>query len=246
MSFLLKQTGIFAGALGVTIAILIGAKSVGYDPNPKTSSSDKPEIQLTKQEKFLQNLMSISKADVNGYINLKTENFENAYDVYLDASADLSDLEDIKLNGNINTNIDGLTLGGDFGYYENTAYLAIDSKNKFSISVDSITEFIDKLPNVYGIELNLPEELVNLNLDSIQAQIQDMEYVETPAGDRYFILELLEGLKLHLKTDNEYNFKGVRTDSIFFEGIYIKLDINILFFNDFVARKSQYSLHVAT
>ncbi len=228
MSFLLKQTGIFAGALGVTIAILIGAKSVGYDSNPKTSSnSDKPDIQLTKQEKFLQNLMSISKADVNGYINLKTENFENAYDVYLDASADLSDLEDIKLNGNINTNIDGLTLGGDFGYYENTAYLAIDTKNKFSISVDSITEFIDKLPNVYGIELNLPEELVNLNLDSIQAQIQDMEYVETPAGDRYFILELLEGLKLHLKTDNEYNCKGVRTDSIFFEGIYIKLDIDI-------------------
>lgn len=227
IKFFYKETGIFVTALAMAIGVTIGVKSIGYNPNPTKERSSSEPIALTHQEKFLQNIMNIATFDVEGLVNFKTEGFKNAYDLNLSASGDLSDLDNVKLNGNLNANVDGLKIGGDFGFYDNTVYLSVDNKTKFKLGVDTVTDFFTKLPEAYGIKFELPEELTNIDLDEIQTKIKDMDEVVTPSGEYYFVLTLVEGLDLYLKTTPEYDFTGIRTDSIFFNGMYIKVDINI-------------------
>ena len=230
MTFFVKETGIFVTALAIAIGVSIGVKSVSYNQgDPVKEKSSAEPIQLTHQEKFLQNVMNISKFDVEGIANFKTEGFQNSYDLNIDASGDLSDIDHVKVNGNLSANIDGIRLAGAFGYYDDAVFLDVDDNTKFKLDIESVTDFFTKLPTTYGIKFELPEELTSLDLDAITEQIRDMEEIITPSGEYFFIFELVEGLDLYLKTNSNYEFTGIRTDTIFFKGMYIKLDFNIAY-----------------
>ncbi len=191
--------------------------------------------EISHQRMLLDNLLKMGSFNVDGGIEFTLED-NTAINVNLDVVGDISDLNAIKVQGDVNLYLNGINLTTNLGYFKNTESENPNDKgtiyfsykeNHFYLETEHLLDFIDMLPSEYGINLNLPSEFQNLDLNTISSMIDEMEEKTTPSGDIYFILNLSEDLQLYVKTDSEYNFKGLRTDTINYKGNIIKLDIDL-------------------
>lgn len=239
-------------ALFVGFGSVFGGQGLIRAMNPGTADEEntQEERQISHQRMLLDNLMAMGTFKVDGGIDFTLED-ETMLNVGLNVDGDIADFNDIKLQGDASLYLNGINLSADFSYMKEdknnqedkgTIYFSY-KENNFYLETQHILDFIDMLPSEYGIELNLPDELKNLDLITITNKIEGMEEKESTNGDIYFVLPLSETIDLFVKSDKDYNFKGIRTDEITYKGNKIKLNFDLAKTDDVefvVPNKAQY------
>lgn len=229
----------FAGAIALAVGFgsVFGFQGFLNRNNPSNIEEDSltNEQEISHQRLLLDNLLKMGTFEVDGGLNFILED-DSVINVNLDVKGDISDINNIKLQGDVDLYLNGISLSTSLGYFKDeentdpnnkgTIYFSY-KENNFYLETEHVLDFIDMLPTEYGIELSLPEELTNLDLNTISSMIDGMEEKTSTNGDIYFVLSLSEDIDLYVKTDAEYNFKGIRTDSIFYKGNEIKLDLDL-------------------
>lgn len=227
-----------AGAIAffVGFGTIFGAQGVFKAMSPATNNEEETfstQKEMPHQRILLDNLLNMGEFSVNGGIDFTLED-DTCINVGVDFVGDISDINNIKLAGNADLYLNGLSLSSNISYFKDsddandkgTIYFSY-KENNFYLETAHLLDFIDMLPTDYNINLNLPEELTNLDLRTISDMIDGMEERTSTNGDIYFVLALNEELNLYVKTDSSYNFKGLRTDTIKYQGAIIKLDIDL-------------------
>ncbi|MCH5172019.1 MAG: hypothetical protein J1F31_04275 [Erysipelotrichales bacterium] len=223
---ILKTSGILFALFGVSL----GAGFLSQFRKPinieKPDEKPTPSNPITNQQKLLNNLLEIKAFNINAEVEAMTPE-QNRVGIDFDGKGDISNLENIKLEGKANANLDGNKIPLELSYVDSTTFFAYRD-SRFRIDTDSVFEFIEELPTVYGIELEVPPEIKNLDIDYLVDCVNTMEDKQmTPEGDLCFKLNLSEKVKLYIKTDAENNFKGIRTDHFFYNGTLFYLNINL-------------------
>lgn len=183
------------------------------------------EVPQTNQQKLLSSLISMNGFNVNGGINFTLQD-QSIIKIGLDVTGDISNLEDISVKGDINLNLNGLVIPASLGYFNSTMYFNY-RENFFRLETQNLLDFVHMLPD-YGVQIELPSELENLDLNTITTLINSMEEKDGVNGEKYFVLNLSDNLNLYVKTDSEYNFKGIRTDHILYSGMDFYLDLDLV------------------
>ena len=224
-------------ALVVGFGSVFGVKGI---MNSRSSNNNEEAIvnsdtKISHQRLLLDNFLKMGSFNINGGIEFTLED-NTAINLGVDFTGDISDINNIKLKGNADLYLNGIELSTDIQYYKDansenpndqgTIYFGY-KQNKFYLETEHILDFIDMLPTEYGIELNMPSELQNLDLNSVSEKIESMEEKQSTNGDIYFVLNLSKDVDLYVKSDKDYNIKGIRTDDIEYKGSIIHLDINI-------------------
>lgn len=222
-----------ASALVVGFAAVFGGKGIAFEPteialpgleeNADEENQNNPKP-ISHQTKLLNNIMATKGFNVTGDVKLRVdENFLVVLNV--DLTGDLSDFSNVQLQGDINLRLNGAEIKTNISFFNKTIYFAYND-NKFKLETENVMDFVQFLPEL-GINASLPEELQNLDLISITNMIQGMEEEVTPSGDYFFNLELSDLITLKIKTDEDYNFKGIRMNEIEFENTKIQMDLNM-------------------
>ena len=107
-------------------------------------------------------------------------------------------------------------------YYDGKIFFDYSENSKLYLETDSLLDFVDMIPN-YGVDVALPEELTNLDINKIMTDLSSMEPAKVPGG-YFFKLSLSDQIDLLFKSDENYNFIGVKTNKFYFEDTYIYLD----------------------
>ena len=223
-------------ALFVGFGSVFGTQGIIRAMNPATIEEEGPQEEkpISHQRMLLDNLMNMGTFKVDGGIDFTLTN-DVMLNVGLDVVGDIADINDIKLQGDASLYLNGINLSADFSYMKEdknnqedkgTIYFSY-KENNFYLETQHILDFIDMLPSEYGVELNLPDELKNLDLLTLTNKVEGMEEKESTNGDIYFVLNLSEDIDLFVKSDKDYNFKGIRTDEITYKGNKIKLNFDL-------------------
>lgn len=229
-----------AGAIALVVGFgsVFSYKGIIKAMNPATVEEETTQSsskKISHQRLLLENLLNMGSFEVDGGIDFTLED-STAIKLGVDFVGDISDINNIKLQGDANLYLNGIDLSTNISYFKDadstdendkgTIYFSY-KENNFYLETAHILDFIDMLPTEYGIELNLPDELKNLDLNTINEKIEGMEEKESTNGDIYFILNLADDLNLYVKSDAEYNVKGIRTDTFTYKGNEIKLDLTL-------------------
>ncbi len=202
-----------------------------------TQSESKP---ISHQRMLLENFTNMGSFEIDGGIDFTLED-STLIKLGVNFTGDISDINNIKLQGDASLYLNGINLSTNIIYCKDdstdendkgTIYFSYN-ENNFYLQTTHILEFIDMLPTEYGIDLNIPDELKNLDLNTIDAMIEGMEEKQSTNGDIYFVLNLTDDINLYVKSDTDYNVKGIRTDSFLFKGNEIKLDLTLNKVDDF-------------
>ena len=222
---------------GLKISAILGGVSViafssGFLSQIKINKGETPvevepfEFSETHQERFLSNLTKISAFSLDANIKIAMESGER-FAVDFSGEADLSSLDDLKINGEGSIKLGSTTIPLGLAYYDNVIYFNY-RENYFKMQSDNVFDFVKMLPTTYGLNIELPEELTSLSLDTLQASIAEMEdYQLTPQGEYFFTFPLTEDLIIYFKTNENCEFLGVRTDNVFFENMYFSIDADL-------------------
>lgn len=229
-----------AGAIALVVGFgsVFSYKGIIKAMNPATVEEEATQTnskKISHQRMLLENLMNMGTFEVDGGIDFTLED-STAIKLGVDFVGDISNINNIKLQGDANLYLNGIDLSTNISYFKDadstdendkgTIYFSY-KENNFYLETAHILDFIDMLPTEYGIELNLPDELKNLDLNTINEKIEGMEEKESTNGDIYFVLNLNDELNLYVKSDSEYNVKGIRTDTFIYKGNEIKLDLTL-------------------
>ena len=229
-----------AGAIALVVGFgsVFSYKGILKAMNPATVEEETTQSsskKISHQRLLLENLLNMGSFEVDGGIDFTLED-STAIKLGVDFVGDISDINNIKLQGDASLYLNGINLSTDISYFKDENSTDPDDKgtiyfsykeNNFYLETAHILDFIDMLPTEYGIELNLPDELKNLDLNTINEKIEGMEEKESTNGDIYFVLNLSDDLNLYVKSDAEYNVKGIRTDTFTYKGNEIKLDLTL-------------------
>lgn len=212
------------GALCVGFGTMFGIQGIGQNSSDNSNAYIEEELPETPQTRLLSNVMSMSTFQVDGVLEIKLAD-NTKVNVDIDVKGDINDLENIAICGDFNLDLNGLPIPASFGYFDSTMYFNY-RENYFKLATDHLLDFVSMLPE-YGISMQLPDELSNLDLNSITSMINGMDEGTSPDGGKYFVLALSEDVNLYVKTDESYQFKGIRTDHINLNGtrFYLNLDL---------------------
>lgn len=229
-----------AGAIALVVGFgsVFSYKGIIKAMNPATVEEETTQTnskKISHQRMLLENLLNMGSFEVDGGIDFTLED-STAIKLGVDFVGDISDINNIKLQGDANLYLNGINLSTNISYFKDENPSDVDDKgtiyfsykeNNFYLETAHVLDFIDMLPTEYGIELNLPDELKNLDLNTVSEKIEGMEERESTNGDIYFVLNLSDELNLYVKSDANYNIKGIRTDTFTFKGNEIKLDLTL-------------------
>lgn len=233
MKLLLKQGILFLGILGITGTTTYFATSsvntIGGDSDSGYTSSEPYE--MTHQERLLSSLSQLETFEVDANLEIVSDEFDMIFLNIIDAEANLSNLDDLQLQGDLTFKVNDFHIKGSLGYYDENIYLSY-SENYFKLQSSNLLNFIDLLPS-YGFNMQLPEELTELSLSSIESEILNMEERQTPDGGVYFVLNLSDligtsnDIELCLKANSNYEFTGLFVQDFIYEGSLISIDASI-------------------
>lgn len=226
MKRFIKGLTISAISAAVGFAAVFGGTAIAMKQQGSSLDQNNPQTEqapLTPQKKLLNKVMSIQTFNIDGDISLETEE-DFIVKIGLDVDGDLSDISKLRIKGDLELNLNGLPITSELAYIEDTMFFSFGNSN-FSLKTDNLMDFIEFLPEM-GVNLSLPDELSNLDLNTITSIIDGMEFVETPAGDYFFEADIM-GLPLRILTDQEYSFKGIRMDKTDFDGTKVGLDFAV-------------------
>jgi len=214
----LIYSGIFGIALGSGFVIQ-------YKPTHK-KEAEEVDIPLTPGEKLINSVLGYEAMNLDANIRMVTEN-NQLFDITFKGQGSIRDFDNIQVAGNLDLNLDGSRINADLSYFTDTMALHIND-NYFKLKTDDLMAFIDMLPT-YNIKMELPEDFQNISLESIEETILGIEADDkksTPDGGYYYTLNVGE-LEVFVKTDENDNLLGLRTDSIFYKGMNFKLDVTL-------------------
>ncbi len=221
-------TGTFLVAMAIGFVATFDFSSLNNnqtnDPNNGGNHGGGNNRPLTVQQIFLNSLVSTEKANIDGVIEFNSD--DASAKLNLDGGFDLNmnDLIFSKFEGDLNATINGLSFYGNLNYYDQTIFLDYEN-SKLYLKNESLFSFLEMLPN-YGMDFSLPEELTNFDVSSIINEINSME-PEKITGGYYFKLSLTDDIEIYLKSDENYNFTGFKTNRFFYDDTLIYLDFNV-------------------
>lgn len=226
MKKLLIVGGIYAGIGAIAFGTAFG---IQYKPrqNEEANEALVTERVVSDKQKMLNSLLAIKGFDVNGYVNIYTVD-NNLVKIDLAGTGDLSDLSDVKVNANLDVNINETHLKADLSYFDSEIYLNYRD-SKFLLATSSVMDFVELLPT-YGFNLELPESFKELNLNSIESLVENelSDKMVTPDGQNfYFEYALDDGNVIKILTDLDLNFEGIKTDTVDYKGTLFSFDIKL-------------------
>lgn len=179
---------------------------------------------LSPSQKLLNSLISLDEATIDGGIEVTFDN--NTVDVNVDGKLglDTANIENTRFEGNVDVQFNGIDFNGALNYYDGKIFFDYENSKLF-LETDSLLDFVNMIPN-YGVDVALPEELTNLDINKIMTDLGSMEPEKVPGG-YFFKLSLSDQIDLLLKSDENYNFIGVKTNKFYFEDTYIYLDFDV-------------------
>ena len=235
MNKFIKTSGIFTGVFGIAFGIAFATQY--RKPNKQNRNAqdnigdtviggDKP---VSDQQRVLNSLLEIKGFNLEGDMTMISKD-DTTIGVNFAGQGDLSDLDNIKLKGNIDVNLNASHLKANFGYFDSEIFFDYN-ESYFRLETEKLLDFIKLLPTNYEIGINIPSEIENMDLGMIESYVEEMSEKQlTPDGKNYyFTLELGEEKKvpLYIITDLDLNFEGVRTGTIDYEGMIFKLNAKL-------------------
>ena len=136
----------------------------------------------------------------------------------------IADIENIKVAADLNVKMKSLDLNLSLGYFDNTIYLDY-ADTHFYLHTDDITDVMDMLPT-FGVELELPEEFSNLDIDALTESLTDMEEFKE-GNEHYFLFNFSEDIAIKMLSDDEYNMIGVELPEVSLMGMNISATSDI-------------------
>ncbi len=226
MKGFLKQTATFLVLLTASgfgsyyLCMAIGSQSVGPTP-----IEPDPEPPLKPSEILMSSLTSLETFDVDGELSFTYQPSLSQGKVLIDASADASDLTNLKIKGDLDINFGGSKVNASATYIDETLFLDYNDSH-LKMSNANILSFIDMLSSL-NINVALPDSLVNLDLAGLLGKIEAMEPLVDPDG-YVFELAIDENISLFFKSDFNYEFTGLRTNKFFYQDMFAFLDVDIV------------------
>lgn len=202
------------------LCMAIGSQSVG--PTPIEPDHEPP---LKPSEILMSSLTSLETFDVDGELSFTYQPSLSQGKVYIDASADASDLTNLKIKGDLALNFGASKVNASATYIDETLYLDYNDSH-LKMSNANILSFIDMLSSL-NINVALPDSLVNLDLAGLLGKIEAMEPLVDPDG-YVFELAIDENISLFFKSDFNYEFTGLRTNKFFYQDMFAFLDVDIV------------------
>lgn len=198
-----------------------GSSSLSSDSN-----SGNVAVEATPQEILLSSMTTLRAFDLNASASIRTEDNDLlTFDINGAAVISLDNTEGIKVSADVDFAFNATNLSARLDYFNETVYLNF-GENYLYLSSASILSFIEMLPT-HGLNVEIPEQLLNLDLAALENDILSMDYVSVPDGSYYFIYEIPGLTSLHVKSDTNFNFTGIRVDNFFYKDMYIAFDSTI-------------------
>lgn len=192
--------------------------------NGNNNGGGQIENPLSPSQKLLNSLISLDEATIDGGIEVTFDN--NTVDVNVDGKLglDTANIENTRFEGNVDVQFNGIDFKGALNYYDGKIFFDYENSKLF-LETDSLLNFVNMIPN-YGVDVALPEELTSLDINKIMTDLGSMEPEKVPGG-YLFKLSLSDQIDLLFKSDENYNFIGVKTNKFYFEDTYIYLDFDV-------------------
>ena len=193
--------------------------------NGNNNGGGQIENPLSPSQKLLNSLISLDEATIDGGIEVTFDN--NTVDVNVDGKLglDTANIENTRFEGNVDVQFNGINFHGAMNYYDGKIFFDYNENSKLFLETDSLLKFVDMIPN-YGVDVALPEELTNLDINKVMTDLGSMEPEKVPGG-YFFKLSLSDQIDLLFKSDENYNFTGVKTNKFYFKDTYIYLDFDV-------------------
>lgn len=226
-----RNGGILAGIFSLSFSIALATQ---YKKPVNNSLEDlvvptTPATPETDQQRVLNSLLDIKGFSVSGDMTMISKD-NTKIGFGFSGKGDLSDLEDIKLSGNIDVNLNDSHLKANFAYFDSEIFFDYH-ESYFKLETEQILDFIKLLPTNYGANLSIPTEIENIDLGYIESYFEDMSDKQlTPDGNNYyFTINLGENgeVPLYVITDLDLNFAGIRTGNIDYQGMIFSLDVKL-------------------
>ena len=231
MKRFLLTGGIFTGIFGLSFsAAFFSQYKKGSSLMPSTLSGGEentPVVELTDKQKVLNSLLEIQAFEVNGDVTMLSQD-NTKVNILLNAQGDLSDLENIQLEGDLDFALNGSHLKADFGYFENELFFSYN-ESYFRLETEKLLDFVSMLPTKFNIGIEIPSEFSEMELSDIESYFDNMSDKQiTPDGKNYyFTIELSEKISLDVITDLDLNFAGFRTNTIDYNGMLINAKVSL-------------------
>lgn len=224
MKTLLKQTiiwsSVFTLGAGITFAALFDYSSLNKAP----ISDENQNFEMKPSQALMNSIISLNEAEVKGNVEVTFDN--NYLDIALDGQLrlDTSNLANTRFDGDLVIQNNGLKINSSLNYFNNRLFLTYQ-QSKLYLETESLLSFLEVLPT-YGVNLSLPDELTNLNIDYLLETLNSLEPIAINGG-YYFNFPLTEEIEIHLMSDQNYSFTGFRTNKFYFDDNYIFLEFAI-------------------
>ncbi len=240
---ILLETGIFTAvfALGAGTGFLsFYHKAEEKMPTIKNDAFSQPAPrEETPTDKYLNDLVN-GKALTASYVNLTISQAQEENrsvkrglsdldlgDININITnleVSIADIDNIKLAADLNLQMGNLDLDASIGFFDSTIYLDY-ADTHFSLHTDDITDVMDMLPT-FGLNLELPEEFSNLDIDGLTASLANMEEVKTE-NEHYFLFNFNEDIAIKMLSDDEYHMIGVELPETTLMGMNISATTDI-------------------
>lgn len=230
MNKILKIGGIFTGIF----AISFGGAFIAQYKKPKQFNYASPNEEVTpiihplsEQQRVLNSLLDIKAFTLDGGMTMISKD-NTKIGFTFGGKGDLTDLDDIKLNGDIDVNLNDSHLKANFSYFDNELFFDYH-ESYFKLETEKLLDFVKLLPVNYDIGVEIPSEIEEMDLDAIESYFEDMSEKElTPDGQNYyFTIKLSDDISIYIVTDLDLNFAGIRTGTIDYQGMLFSLEANL-------------------
>ena len=222
--------GVSLGATYFTLSSVNGNSSSSLNSST-TSWSPKDPVKETAGERLLSSLLSYEAMKIDGDIKITLDN-RDQITLNLDGQGSIADIADIKLLANLDLNLAGIPLHGEFSYFKDTMTFSVDEICNFKLKTNDLLDFINMIPN-YGVAIELPDALGTLDTTTLLTKITSLEEEDVrtlPTGERFYTVSLgenEEAVAIDVLADTENNIKGIKIDHLEYQNTELALRINL-------------------
>ena len=226
----LKQCALFVALFGVSggATFLYYSQTSGTSNQPGTGDIINPDIdqEITPAEALFMDITSnLKQFNIDGglYFTYGADQLDTA--VTLKGAADISDFSSIKVDALMDVNCSGITVTGNLGYFDETVYVDYNNSHIKLPQADALS-FVEILPSL-GVNIGIPDELLNLDLNAMTDELMTMEPIDGPDGSRVFELHINKDIDVVFKSNKANQFTGIRTNKFFYKDLYCYADFDI-------------------
>lgn len=230
---LIAGAAVFSTSVGVTFLTLKNTNSASSSSSANNVSSwtNNNPYKETAGEKLLGSLLSYEAMDIDGDITITLGN-RNQINLKLDGQGSIADINKIKVLANMDLDLAGIPLSGQFSYFTDTMTFSVDEICNFKLKTNDLFDFVSMIPT-YGVSVELPDSLANLDTNTLLSKItnlQDDQARVLPTGERFFTVTVGEdeqAVAVDVLADEKNNIKGIKIDKLEYKDTELSLRINL-------------------